>query len=166
MWDTIRQHKCARKSCLSTNQDQLEVVWFGNKFDLKDLTCTSCVLMNDDLLRGLEPAAHNILPLRYVSIHIAPSSTSFSSEYQEYTKLKKSKDWRPRLLEARKEEIKKEMEAFEKTLHNSLKGLVDSLQRLLVRVTEKSTEVFKVSELDEIEKMNNEGNFGQLFSQI
>ena len=62
--ETIRNHKCEKKGCLSNNQDSLDVVWFGTKFDKKEITCSSCILMNDLVIGRLEPVAQNILPIR------------------------------------------------------------------------------------------------------
>jgi hypothetical protein len=62
--EIIRSNKCDKKGCLSNNQDNLEVVWFGSKFDKKEITCSSCILMNDLVVGRLEPVAQNILPIR------------------------------------------------------------------------------------------------------
>lgn len=62
--ETIRTHKCTRPGCKSSNQDQLEVAWYGTKFDCKEFTCSSCVLRNDEVLNRLEPVALNMMPVR------------------------------------------------------------------------------------------------------
>lgn len=62
--ETIRLNKCQRKGCMSNNQDNLEVVWFGNEFEHKDVTCSSCVLMNEAAIGKVLPVGNNLLPVR------------------------------------------------------------------------------------------------------
>jgi hypothetical protein len=63
--DVMRNNKCLRKNCLSGNQDNIEVIWYGRKYDVKEATCSSCVLRNDEVLTRLEPVALNMMPIRY-----------------------------------------------------------------------------------------------------
>lgn len=62
--EAIRNNKCQRKGCLSAGQDNLDVVWYGQKFLDREITCSSCVLKNDEVLRRLEPVSTNLMPLR------------------------------------------------------------------------------------------------------
>lgn len=62
--ETIRLNKCQRKGCLSNNQDSLEVVWFGNEFEHKDVTCSSCVLMNEAVVGKILPVGSKLHPVR------------------------------------------------------------------------------------------------------
>ena len=69
---------------MSSNQDNLEVVWFGSRFEHKEATCSSCVLRNDDVLSRLEPVALNLMP-------VSTFTKKFVEESAEYFKLKASR---------------------------------------------------------------------------
>lgn len=61
----IRSSKCSNKGCLSNGKDNMEIVWFGNQYEEKMITCSSCFVMNDEALKKSIPTNQNVLPLRY-----------------------------------------------------------------------------------------------------
>jgi hypothetical protein len=86
--DIIRSNKCTRKSCLSGNQDNIEVIWYGKKYDIKESTCTSCVLRNDEVLSRLEPVALNMMPIRYIMTYVVVLCISLLKSIQHILSLK------------------------------------------------------------------------------
>lgn len=74
--ESIRTAKCSNKGCLSGGKDNLDIVWFGNQYEQKIITCSSCYIMNDEAIKKSLPTAQNIMPLRYSIYDTAHSSTS------------------------------------------------------------------------------------------
>lgn len=63
MLDSLKTEKCTRKDCLSDKRGNLEVVWFGKQYDVKEVTCSCCFMLNDEAIKKSIPATFNVLPL-------------------------------------------------------------------------------------------------------
>lgn len=74
--ESIRAAKCSNKGCLSGGKDNLDIVWFGNQYEQKIITCSSCYVMNDEAIKKSIPTSQNVMPLRYNSFKIVHSSTN------------------------------------------------------------------------------------------
>jgi hypothetical protein len=59
----LKSMKCSKKGCLSDHRDTLEVAWFGNLYENKEMTCSSCYILDNEAIKKSLPSNLNVLPL-------------------------------------------------------------------------------------------------------
>lgn len=74
--ESIKMGKCKNRECLSGGKDNLEIVWFGNQYEQKKITCSSCFVMNDEAIKKSLPTNLNVVPVRYFSYYLVHLSVS------------------------------------------------------------------------------------------
>ena len=69
--DEFRAGKCLNKGCESEQKDTPDIVWFGKQYEHKQITCSSCLIKNDEAMKKCIPSFQNVLPVRYLIINTA-----------------------------------------------------------------------------------------------
>lgn len=86
--ESIRGAKCSNKGCLSGGKDNLDIVWFGNQYEQKIITCSSCYVMNDEAIKKSIPTAQNVMPLRLLNRNVVRSSPNSSARPKRMRNIK------------------------------------------------------------------------------
>jgi hypothetical protein len=69
--EQVRANQCRKKNCVSQQRDPLDVVWFGKQYGVnREATCSACYICNDEAVKNSLPTHLNVLPLRYISLHL------------------------------------------------------------------------------------------------
>ena len=99
--DRVKTFKCSKESCRSDNEDNMEVVVFGDDptATKRGFMCSSCFLSDPAMISEFKGGKSTAIP-------ISKFMKSLNEFYEGYRKLKTSTQWQPSLSQEKTKEIK------------------------------------------------------------